>query len=157
MLTSSERKDYILRMIEEIRRMLQHLVEKVREGDAAGALGETQAAIGKLLGPVAGIAPRMDSVTAAQMVNDADVLGAWAAVLEGEASVHREAGDDPAASAAARRALEIALEAHLRTVTDQPELLEMIGRLRAAVDPSTLDPRHRDALAELRPTSVDRP
>src|SRR3712207_7595025 len=47
------------------------------EGDFEGALAEGRDAIGKLLGPLADLAPRLDSITAAHMVADPDVIAAW--------------------------------------------------------------------------------
>ena len=150
MLTSNERKDYILRMIAQVRQMVEALMGKVRENQLADELlAQARESIGLLLGPMAGIAPRMDSVTAAQMVGDADVVAAWAEVIGAEAAVQRAAGDATAAAVSARRALELAVEAHLRTTTDIPELLALIARLRPQVDPASLLPRHRDALTEI--------
>jgi hypothetical protein len=149
-LTSSEKKDYILRMIEEIRQMLAAMMGRVRDGgDPSELLARARESVGRLLGPLAGVAPRMDSVTAAQMVGEPDVLYAWAEVTAAEADVHRSQGDAPTANAAARRALELALEAHLRTTSDRADLLALIARLRPHVDAAALVARHRDALASL--------
>ncbi|HEX8694233.1 MAG TPA: hypothetical protein VF746_17565 [Longimicrobium sp.] len=149
MLTSRERKDYILRLIRQVAQMMAAMLLRKQSGDLAGALGECRAAVGELLGPLGDLAPRLDSETAAHMVADADVLAAWAGVVAEEADVHRLRGDGPAAAAGEKRALELALEAHLRTSADRPELLALLARLRPAVDASTLAPRHREALAGL--------
>ena len=150
MLTSNERKDYILRMIAQVRQLVEALMGKVRENQLADELlAQARESIGLLLGPMAGVAPRMDSVTAAQMVGDADVVAAWAEVIAAEAEVQRSSGDGAAADASARRALELAVEAHLRSSSDIPELLGLIARLRMQVDPASLLPRHAGALAEL--------
>lgn len=150
MLTSNERKDYILRMIAQVRQMVEALLGKVRENETADELlAQARESIARLLGPMAGVAPRMDSVTAAQMVGDADVIAAWAEVTAAEAEVQRASGDDTAARASARRALELAIEAHLRSNTDVTELLALIDRLRAQIDPATLHPRHANVLAEI--------
>jgi hypothetical protein len=150
MLTSNERKDYILRMIAQVRRLVEALMGKVRENESADELlAQARESIALLLGPMGGIAPRMDSVTAAQMVGDPDVVAAWAEVIAAEAEVQRSSGDATAADASARRALELGLEAHLRSTSDIPEVLSLIGRLRAWVDPGSLLPRHGDALAEI--------
>ena len=151
MLTSRDKKDYILRMIQEIARMIAALVGLKREGRYDEALAEARTATGKLLGPLGDLAPRLDSVTAAHMVADPDVLAAWAELVAEEADVHRLMGNDPAFRAGSRRALELALEAHLRTPKDRPELLALIARLRPDVDEPALDARHREALAELPP------
>jgi len=148
MLTSNERKDYILRMIAELRRMVEELLGKMRDGESGDELlARARVSIGELLGPMGSVAPRMDSVTAGQMVGDADVLAAWAEVTAAEAQVRRAAGDDPGAGALARRALELALEAHLRTNHDIPELVALIARLRPEVAAASLLPRHAEALA----------
>jgi hypothetical protein len=91
----------------------------------------------------------MDSVTAGQMVGDPSVLGAWAELTAAEAELLRARGEDAAAGAAERRALELALEAHLRTNADDARLLELIARLRPAVRGQALAPRHADALEAL--------
>ena len=149
MLTSRERKDYILRLIRQVAQMLAAMLQRKQSGDLAGALEQGRAAVGELLGPLGNLAPRLDSETAAHLVADADVLAAWAEVVAEEAGVHRLAGDEPAAAAGEKRALELALEAHLRTSADRPELLALLARLRPAVDASTLAPRHLEALAGL--------
>src|SRR3954469_9139852 len=69
MLTSNERKDYILRMIAELRRMVEAILGKLRDGENADELlARARESTARLLGPMGGVAPRMDSVTAAQMV-----------------------------------------------------------------------------------------
>jgi hypothetical protein len=147
MLTSSEKKDYILRLIEQMRRLVEALLGKIRQGDdAQHDVVEARSLLAKLLGPMAGLAPRMDSATAGQMVGDPDVLGAWAELIAAEAELLRARGDDAAAGAAERRALELALEAHLRTNVDSPDLLELIARLRPSVNASALASRHVEAL-----------
>ena len=150
MLTSSEKKDYILRLLEQMRRLVEALLGKVREGvEVQGDLVQARGLLAQLLGPLAGIAPRMDSATAGQMVGDPDVLFAWAELTAAEAELARTRGDEATAAATNRRALELALEAHLRTNVDQDELLALIARLRPSVDVSLLAPRHVDALLEV--------
>ncbi|HEX6373347.1 MAG TPA: hypothetical protein VF006_30770 [Longimicrobium sp.] len=137
MLTSSEKRDYILRMIAQIRQMVEAVMGKVRQNEsAAELLAQARESLSGLLGPMADVVQRLDSASAAQMVNDPDVLGAWANVVAAEAEVHRAAGDAATAGALSRRALELALEAHQRTLSDVPELLALIGRLQAQVDAS---------------------
>jgi hypothetical protein len=149
-LTSSDKKDYILRMIEQIRRLVEAMLGKVRDPEEAQRLfAEARGSLAKLLGPLAGIAPRMDSATAGQMVGDADVLGAWAELTAAEAELAHAQGDEPAANAARRRALELALEAHLRTAEDRADLLALVARLRPSVDAQALAARHAEALAGL--------
>jgi hypothetical protein len=135
MLTSSEKRDYILRMIAQVRQLVAALMGKVRENqDAAELLAQARESIHELLGPMADVAQRLDSASAAQMVNDPNVLAAWAEVVAAEAEVHRAAGDDASADALSRRALELALEANQRRLADIPALLALIARLQAPVD-----------------------
>jgi hypothetical protein len=137
MLTSSEKRDYILRMIAQIRQMVDALVGKARQGeDTAELMAQARESLAGLLGPMADVAQRLDSASAAQMVNDPHILFAWARVVAAEAEVHRVAGDGASADALSRRALELALEAHQRTLRDDPELLALIDRLRAQVEAS---------------------
>ena len=150
MLRTSNRKDYLLRMIEELQKLVNALLGRLREGgDPSALLAEARTGIGELLGPLAGIAPRMDSVTAGQMVGDADVLEIWARVTAAEGELAASQGDAASAAAANRRALELALEAHLRTAADRPELLAFIAGLRQSPDSAPLHPRHAEALAAL--------
>lgn len=135
MLTSSEKRDYILRMIAQIRQMVEALMGKVRQNeDAAELLAQARESLSALLGPMSDVVQRLDSASAAQMVNDPDILAAWAHVVAAEAEVHRAAGDAPAADALARRALELALEADQRTPKPDPELTALIARLQAQED-----------------------
>ena len=146
-LTSSEKKDYILRLIEQMRRLVEALLGKLRERlETQQEFAEAHAVLAKLLGPLADIAPRMDSATAGQMVGDPLVLEAWAGLTAAEAELAGANGNAAAAGAARRRALELALEAHLRTNADSPELLALIARLRPAVDATALAPRYAEAL-----------
>lgn len=132
MLTSSEKRDYILRMIAQIRQMVDALTGRVRNGeDTAELLAQARESLAGLLGPMADVVQRLDSASAAQMVNDPGILSAWAQVTAAEADAHRAAGDAAAADALARRALELAQEAHQRTLKDDPELQTLINRLRA--------------------------
>ncbi|MBW3569995.1 MAG: hypothetical protein KY467_02705 [Gemmatimonadetes bacterium] len=135
MLTSSEKRDSILRMIAQLRQMAEGLSGKLRGGeDPTELLADPRASLDALLGPIAGVVQRLDSASAAQMVNDPDVLAAWAEVTAAEADAHRAAGDSAAAAALARRALELAVEAHRRSSSDIPELPPLIARLRTQVD-----------------------
>jgi hypothetical protein len=150
MLTSNEKKDYILRLIEQMRRLVEALLGKLRDGEETQQdLTAARGLLTKLLGPLASVAPRMDSVTAGQMVGDPDVLRAWAELTAAEAELLRARGDEVAAGPVDRRALELALEAHLRTQSDRAELLELIARLRPAVRGQALAPRHAEALDAL--------
>jgi hypothetical protein len=57
------------------------------------------------------------------------------------------------AAALERRALELALEAHLRFPRPRAEVVALVERLRPSVSEAALGSRHRDALAALRPSA----
>ncbi|HEX2208967.1 MAG TPA: hypothetical protein VHG93_14915 [Longimicrobium sp.] len=134
MLTSSEKRDHILRMIAQIRQMVDALTGRVRNGeDTAELLAQARESLAGLLGPMADVVQRLDSASAAQMVNDPGILFAWTQVTAAESDAHRAAGDAASADALARRALELAQEAHQRALKDDPELQTLIDRLRAQI------------------------
>lgn len=137
MLTSSEKRDQILRMIAQVRRLVEALMGKVRNGEnAAELLAQARESIHALLGPMADVVQRLDSASAARMVNDPGILGAWAQVLAAESEMHRAGGDPASADVLSRRALELALEAEQRALKNEPELRALIAELRARVDAS---------------------
>lgn len=132
MLTSSEKRDYILRMIAQLRQMVEALLGKVRENEsAAELLAQARESLGAVLGPMAEVVQRLDSASAAQMVGDPLILAAWAEVVAAEAAIYRAGGDAATADALRRRALELALEARQRALADIPELPPLIARLQA--------------------------
>jgi hypothetical protein len=135
MLTSSEKRDYILRMIAQLRQMVEALMGKVHGGeDASELLAQAKDSVAALLGPMGDVAQRLDSASAAQMVNDPDVLYAWAQVTAAEAEMHRAGGGAATADALTRRALELAMEAHQRAPRNAPELVAFIDQLRMQLD-----------------------
>jgi hypothetical protein len=135
MFSSSEKRDYILRMIAQLRQMVEALMGKVRDNEsAAELLAQAHGSLHTLLGPMADVVQRLDSASAAQMVNDPLILAAWAEVVAAEAEVHRAAGDTASADGLRRRALELALEAQQRALAEIPELSPLIARLRTPVD-----------------------
>ena len=135
MFSSSEKRDYILRMIAQMRQMVEALMGKVGENEnPAELLAQARDSLDTLLGPMAGVVQRLDSASAAQMVNDPLIIAAWAEVVAAEAEVHRTAGDAAADDALGRRALELALEAQQRSLADIPELLALIARLQTPLD-----------------------
>lgn len=137
MLSSSEKRDYILRMIAQVRQLVAALMGKVSENESTAELrAQARESLAGLLGPMSDVVQRLDSASAGQMVNDPDILAAWAEVVAAEAKIHRAEGDAATADALTRRALELAREAHQRTHADVPELLALIARLQTQVDAS---------------------
>lgn len=135
MLTSSEKRDYILRMIAQLRQMVDAVMGKVRDGeDTAELLARARESLAGVLGPMGQVAQRLDSASAAQMVNDPEILSIWAQVTFAEAEARRAAGDAPTADALLHRALELALESRQRALKPDPELAALIDRLQSRLN-----------------------
>jgi hypothetical protein len=131
MLTSSEKRDYILRMIAQLRQMVDAVMGKARNGeDTTELLAQARESLSGVLGPMGQVAQRLDSASAAQMVNDPELLSIWAQVIAAESEAHRAGGDAPNADALARRALELALESRQRALKPDAELAALIDRLQ---------------------------
>jgi hypothetical protein len=132
----SSKRDYILRLIEELQQALATILRHRQEGDGKAALRNADDAIATLLGPLAEVATRLDSASAAQVVGDADRTAAWARLLAAKAAVQRERGDTAAAATGAR-ALALALEAEARGSSAALEIEELIAELRQYPEPET--------------------
>ena len=150
------RQDYMLRMIEQAFEVMRRIRKRRQSGDLALALRDADGSLDDLLGPAAAIAVRLDSATAAQLIREPERVALWARITAEKADVLRELGDDPAARAAGRRALELALEAWLledeqRRLT--PDLRDALAEALALARPwaarSELSERHRAALDEV--------
>lgn len=133
----SSKRDYLLRLIEELQQALATILRHRQEGDAETAMHSADAAVAALLGPLADVATRLDSASAAQVVNDADRLAAWARLLAEKAAIQRERGD-PAATASTRtRALELALEARSRGPSAAVEIEQLIAEVGTEPEPTS--------------------
>ena len=108
------RDDYLLRMIEQIFRLIRRILALKRGGRVDEALAEVQAARAELFGPVAELLPRLDAETAAQLLTTPARIAAWARLLREEAALHRLRGDAALAGACERQAQAIAAEAERR-------------------------------------------
>jgi hypothetical protein len=143
-------------MIEEAFDVIRRIRARRRDGDPATAVRDADAAVDALLGPAAAVATRLDSSTAAQLIRSPEQVALWARIAAEKADALRELGDDPAARAAGRRALELALEAWLledeqRRLT--PALREVLDEAlamgRGWAAPDELSERHREALGRV--------
>jgi hypothetical protein len=150
---SPVRQDYLLRMIEEAFDVIRRIRRRRQDGDPTTAIRDAEAAIDALLGPAAGVATRLDASTAAQLIRNPEQVALWARLAAERSEVLVEMGEDHAAYAAGRRALELALEAWLledeqRRLTPalREVLAEALEMTRGWVGPSELDARQRSAL-----------
>lgn len=150
---SPVRQDHLLRMIEQAFDVVRRIRRRRQDGDPAAAVRDADAAIDALLGPAAGVAARLDPSTAAQLIRNPEQVALWARIVAEKADALREAGDDPAARAAGRRGLELALEACLledeqRRLTPalREVLADALAMAREWVEPGELSARHRAVL-----------
>ncbi len=149
------RQDYLLRMIEQAFEVLRRILKRRQAGEPNQAVREADGAVDEILGPAAAVAVRLDAPTAAQLIRDPERVTLWARVTAEKAEALRELGDDPAARAAGRRALELALEAWLleddqRRLTPalREVLAEALDMARGWASPHELSGRHRAALED---------
>jgi hypothetical protein len=140
-------------MIEQAFDVIRRIRLRRQDGDPATAVRDADAAAGALLGPAAGVATRLDPSTAAQLIRNPEQVALWARITAEKAEALRELGDDPAARAAGRHALELALEAWLledeqRRLTPalREVLAEALAMSREWVEPGELSERHRAVL-----------
>ncbi len=147
-MSPSSRDDYLLRMIREVMEALARIAGLRKEGKAAEALTEIDAARGLLLGPAAELVPRLDPASAAHVVGDPERILALARLVRAEAGVRAEEGDPARAGALRRRALAFALEARARRRFADADAL--VAELAAEVPEAELDEPWRTLLREAR-------
>lgn len=125
----SSRDDHLLRLIQQMGAVLARMLGLKNGGqvrEALQALGDAQ---GELLGPLAGVLPRMDSATAAILLGDPTRIAAWARVVHERAGLLRLRGDPADADAEERRANELAREALGRADGFESAVRELLGPL----------------------------
>lgn len=147
----SSQQDYLLRMLQQVAAAIARMLRRKNAGDFVGARQELNAAISELLGPSAQLAPFMDSRTASGLVSDPRMLTSWALLLRQDAELVRLLSNESAARATEQRALELLLEARIRTPELNDEAREALRELIPRVDPHALASRYRDAIGALPP------
>lgn len=147
----SSQQDYLLRMMQQVAAAIARMLRRKDAGDLIGARQELHAAIGELLGPSAQLAPLMDSRTASGLLSDARMVVSWALLLRQDAELLHLTGHEVAAREVERRALELLLEARMRSVELSAEAWSDLRLLQGRVDPELLTPRYTAALATLPP------
>lgn len=150
---SPVRQDYLLRMIEQAFEVLRRIRLRRQSGELVRAVRDADGAVDELLGPAAAVATRLDASTAAQLIREPERVALWARIVAEKAEALHALGDEPAARAAGRRALELALEAWLledeqRRLTPalREVLAEALAMARGQADPAELSERHRAVL-----------
>src|SRR5262245_60557305 len=97
-------RDYIQRLLQSIAAALARALGRRQAGDLAGARRELDCATTELLGPVARLAPFVDSRTAADLIGDAHRIAAWARLLAEDAELLELMERGPEAVQVRRRA-----------------------------------------------------
>lgn len=125
----SSRDDWLVRELQ----VLGAVIARMLGLKGGGQLHEARAALddaeGELLGPLAGVVPRLDSATAAHIVAEPRRIAAWARLLHERADLLRLAGDAAGAAALEQRAGELAAEAWARAEGFQGPVRELLGSL----------------------------
>jgi hypothetical protein len=101
---SIARRDYILRMIEQLSVFIARIVGARKAGDMELARREVDAAMGALFGPLAGMLEKVDAASAASLLGDPEKIRAYAALLTERAAIDGSRADE-------LRALVLLLEA----------------------------------------------
>lgn len=142
-------RDFILRMIEALAAAMARILRRRQEGDLVGARREVDMASAELLGPIAGLASRVDSQTAGNLLGDGVRISAWARLLAEDSEILREMGREEEAVANDRRVTELLLEAWIRDGALDPDATALLEQMRGRLSPETtnaLAPRYRDVL-----------
>lgn len=125
----SSRDDWLLRELRLLGAVLARMLGLKNGGQVQEALQALDDAEGELLGPLAGVVPRVDSATAAHMLGGPQRIAAWARLLHERADLLRMAGDEAGAALAAARAGELAAEAWTRAEGYESAVRELLGPL----------------------------
>jgi hypothetical protein len=137
-----EERDYVMRMVQQLAKLLAALLKlksEQRYDEAAEALmGGCESLLGLDFKALA----LVDSQSGAALLNDAARVRTFARLLEELADVHAARGEDGKARARARHALEMYCEVLARR-SDDGDARAGIGRLRERVDETLLSERYR--------------
>lgn len=102
---SSQREDYLLRLIRQAAGALRRLRESLK-GEASPTEIEhhASAAIGELLGPRHGLLSSLDPLSAASLIADPRRVELWANLIRVQGAARRKSGDEAGATALEKRA-----------------------------------------------------
>jgi hypothetical protein len=129
---ASSREDYLMRLIRQLGETIARLRGLRNGGELQEALRTLDDAQGELLGPLAGVVPRVDPDTAAHMLGDPQRIAAWARLLHERAELLRQAGDPAAADAARHHAAALARAAQTRAQGFERDVRDLLGPLADA-------------------------
>lgn len=102
---SSQREDYLLRLLRQAAEALRRLREALQgEASATEIEKEADAAIGELLGPRYGLLSSLDPLSAASLVADPRRMELWANLIRVQSAARRQSGDEAGAAVLEQRA-----------------------------------------------------
>lgn len=102
---SSQREDYLLRLIRQVAEALRRLREALTAEAAPVEIErDAAAAISELLGPRHGLLSSLDPVSAASLIADPRRVELWASLIRVQGAARRRLGDEDGAQALDRRA-----------------------------------------------------
>ena len=107
-------RDTVLRWIENLGRLVARLLHGGGMDGLAAAREQIAAATEALLGPLALLAPRLDSASAAGLLQDPQRIFGWAQLIDLEAVLAEAEGKPADGASLRRRAVELAREAARR-------------------------------------------
>jgi hypothetical protein len=106
--------DFLLRQVALVIEAIARAMGKASPGDIAASKSELAAAAHLLLGTRAGLLDRLDAATAAQLINDPEVIGAYAELARAGSEIAKLEGDAATAARLAQRAVVLRAQAENR-------------------------------------------
>ena len=131
------RDEYLMRQVRAVAAMLARLIGLRVEGNVEQAGAELEQAFGLLLGDQAGLIRRIDSATAAVLLQSTVKIMLYARLLKEEALQR---------GAAPVRAAELVIEV-LRRVPDDAEARALLEELKSSLSAEQLPPEYRSDFA----------
>jgi len=130
---AAQRRDYLLRQLQDVAAMLARVIGLRLEGSLAEARVQLDQAMELLLGERAALIGRLDSATAASLMDSAAKIVLYARLVQEEAT-QRGAGHG--------RAVELTIEA-LRRNPESEEARLLMAALKKSVQPEDVGPAYR--------------
>lgn len=146
---SIARRDYILRMIEQLADVLARAMGLRRGGKLDEAERLVRETADGIFGSTRGMLDALDAASAATLLSSPEKTRAYAALTAEMAEIHEARGQAAKARVVRRRALELYLESARGAGQIDERTREAITALRAGVDEAKLGARYRDALGRL--------
>lgn len=113
-MAGAAKDDYLLRQVQLVIDQLTHALAKASAGDMVQAKQDISEAANQLLGGRSALLDRLDATTAAQLINDPDVIGGYAEVARALAEIARLEGNSARQEQLVKRAGVLRAQAESR-------------------------------------------